>query len=119
MRPTHGGKPGCAVVRTRRACYLGGMNTPVRPPRLPRFLRLLAVATSVAGAGIWLATGAHLGWTQTSAVTLQRDEITGIDYPVRRAAFIAGVEVPAAGFAAGMALATAAWVLRRRTAAAS
>lgn len=49
--------------------------------------------------GAWFSTGAHTGWTQTSQVTMQRDEITGIDYPVRRAVFVAGIEVPLLGAA--------------------
>lgn len=83
--------------------------------RVVTFLRGAAVAIFVAGLGVWLASGARLGWTQTSAVAMQRDEITGIDYPVRRAAFIAGVEVPLLGavVAAGLAALS---VLPRRAA---
>ena len=66
-------------------------------PRLTRGLRAIAIVALAAALGTWVATGAHVGWTQTSAVTLEHDEITGIDYPVRRAAFIAGVEVPFLG----------------------
>lgn len=61
---------------------------------LVRVLRVSAFVVLVAGLGIWTLSGARLGWTQTSVVTLQRDEITGIDFPVRRAAFVAGIEVP-------------------------
>ena len=49
--------------------------------RIHRVLRLSAVALLLAGVGVWFATGARLGWTQTSAVTMQRDEITGIGDP--------------------------------------
>jgi hypothetical protein len=62
--------------------------------RISRALRGFAIALLLGGAGVWFATGAHVGWTQTSAVTLQRDEVTGIDFPVRRAAFVAGIEIP-------------------------
>lgn len=89
------------------------MSTSPRFPRLPRLLSFLALAFALAGAGVWVATGAHVGWTQTSVVTMQRDEITGIDYPVRRAAFVAGVEVPAAGAGVAAMLAAAAWFARR------
>jgi hypothetical protein len=57
------------------------------------------------GVGIWAANGARLGWTQTSVVEVQRDEITGIDFPVRHDAFIPGVEVPLIGTAAALVLA--------------
>jgi len=69
--------------------------------RRTRILQGLAALILIAGLVTWIGTGAHVGWTQTSAVTMQHDEITGIDYPVRRDAFVAGVEVPVA--AAGLA----------------
>jgi hypothetical protein len=69
--------------------------------RRVRILQGLAALILFAGLVTWISTGAHRGWTQTSAVTMQHDEITGIDYPVRREVFVAGVEVPVA--AAGLA----------------
>lgn len=83
--------------------------------RVVTFLRGAAVAIFVAGLGVWLASGARLGWTQTSAVAMQRDEITGIDYPVRRAAFIAGVEVPLLGAVVAAGLAALSVLPRRAT----
>ena len=73
-----------------------------------RGLRRIALAVLLTGVGLWGLTGARIGWTQTTAVTLQRDEITGIDYPVRHAAFIAGVEIPllAAALAASLTVAS-------------
>lgn len=67
----------------------------------------------LAGVGVWAGNGARLGWTQTSVVTLQRDEVTGIDYPVRQPAFVAGVEVPLAGATAAVALAALSFAWRR------
>lgn len=64
-------------------------------------LQGLAALILLAGVVTWVGTGAHVGWTQTSAVTMQHDEITGINYPVRSDAFVAGVEFPVA--AAGVA----------------
>jgi ABC-type transporter Mla subunit MlaD len=61
---------------------------------LVRALRIFALVVLVAGLGLWVRSGSHVGWTQTSVVTVQRDEITGIDFPVRSDAFVAGVEVP-------------------------
>lgn len=74
--------------------------------RLSRRLRAAAVVLVLAGLGVWAAAGARLGWTQTSTVAMQRDEITGIDYPVRRAAFLPGVEVPLAAAAFATLLAS-------------
>lgn len=70
-----------------------------------RILHGVALVVFGLGAIVWTATGAHVGWTQTSTVTMQRDEITGIDYPVRQPAFVAGVEVPLGAAAVAAALA--------------
>ena len=59
-----------------------------------RALRVSALVILLAGLALWARSGARLGWTQTSVVTVQRDEITGIDFPVRHNAFVAGIEVP-------------------------
>lgn len=77
-------------------------------------LRVLAVALAVGGVGVWLATGAHRGWTRTSEVEMRRDEITGIDYPVRREKFTAGIEIPVAALVGAAALSVIARVLRPR-----
>lgn len=84
--------------------------------RLSRILRWSAVAVVAAGLGVWLAAGAHLGWTQTSSVTMHRDEITGIDYPVRAAGFRPGIEIPLLATATAAVLGGVAWVARRRVA---
>jgi hypothetical protein len=63
---------------------------------LTTLLRVSALVVLLGGAGVWAASGARLGWTQTSTVSMQRDEITGLDYPVRHEAFIPGIEVPLA-----------------------
>jgi ABC-type transporter Mla subunit MlaD len=59
-----------------------------------RVLRVSALGILLAGLGLWARSGSRLGWTQTSVVVVQRDEITGIDFPVRQSAFVAGIEVP-------------------------
>jgi len=82
--------------------------------RTTRSLRLAALLVLLGGLGTWFATGRHLGWTQTSVVSLQRDEITGIEYPVRQPGFIAGVDVPAAATALALTLAALGWSLQRR-----
>ena len=60
------------------------MKTKLFPVRL---LRVSALIILLSGLGIWAYGGARLGWTQTSVITLQHDEVTGIEYPVRRNAF--------------------------------
>lgn len=89
------------------------MNTATR---LPFTLRLTAAAALLAALGLWIATGAHRGWTQTSKVVLQHDEITGIDFPVREKTFVAGIEVLLAGAGFSAALAGAGSLASRRRA---
>jgi hypothetical protein len=80
-------------------------------------LRRAALAVLLLGLVGWAAGGARFGWTQTSVVTMQRDEITGIDFPVRRDTFIPGVEIPLLAIVVAGAFVGASWVLSRRTAA--
>ena len=117
MRRTHYGKPFLAVCFAAPACYSVPMQNTSRTSRLTVSLRLAAAAALLAVLGLWAGTGAHLGWTQTSKVTVQHDEITGIDYPVREETFVAGVEVLAAGLAVVAALAGASVLANRRSAA--
>ena len=82
--------------------------------RLPATLRRTALAVLLLGLAGWAAAGARLGWTQTSVVSTQRDEITGIDFPVRRSAFVPGIEVPLLAFAVAGSLAALSWAASRR-----
>lgn len=82
--------------------------------RLSLTLRLTAATILLAVLGLWVATGAHFGWTQTSRVIQQHDEITGIDYPVREPGFVAGVEVLLGGAVVAAALGGASLFTNRR-----
>ena len=84
--------------------------------RLPRILRWSALAVVAAGFSVWVTAGARIGWTQTSIVTMQHDQLTGIDYPVRAAAFLPGVEIPLLATATAALLGGIGWVARRRVA---
>ena len=113
MRATHDGKPSCAVGEASHERYFPLMQATSRTAVV---LRTTALLVLLATAGLWIFTGAHLGWTQTSIVTMQQDEITGIEYPVREAALVAGVEVPGGGVLTAATLAgLSLW--RRRSAA--
>lgn len=83
--------------------------------RIHRHLRFAAAGLAVGGAGLWLATGAHRGWTRTSEVEMRRDEVTGIDYPVRVDRFTAGIEIPLAALAGAALLAGGAALIGRST----
>jgi hypothetical protein len=84
--------------------------------RLSQILRWSALAVVATGFSLWVAAGARMGWTQTSIVTMQHDELTGIDYPVRAAAFRPGVEIPLLATATAAMLGGIGWVARRRVA---
>jgi hypothetical protein len=81
--------------------------------RISRALRGTAIALLLGGVGVWAATGARFGWTQTSAVTLQRDVVTDIEYPVRRSVFIASLEIPLLAAAVAAAMAGLSFIPRR------
>jgi hypothetical protein len=82
---------------------------------LVRALRISALIVLASGLAGWASSGARLGWTQTSVVTMQRDEITGIDFPVRRSAFVAGIEVPLLAAAIAAAAAGVSVLAQRRS----
>jgi len=82
--------------------------------RLPKILRLAALVAALATLGVWLGTGAHRGWTRTSVTEMHRDEVTGLDFPVERAQFIAGLELLAAGLGVSAALGLGAFAAGRR-----
>ena len=82
--------------------------------RLSRTLRWTSLAVLLLGFAVWTANGARVGWTQTSRVTLQHDEITGIEYPVRHAVFLPGIEVPLLATLTAAAFAAMSWSVRRR-----
>lgn len=89
----------------------------MKSTRLSLTLRIAAVVVLSAVLATWIATGRHTGWTQTSVVTMQHDEITGIEYPVRQPGFVAGLEVLAlGGFTAAALAAASVFASRRRTA---
>ena len=69
-----------------------------------------------AGFSVWVTAGARIGWTQTSIVTMQHDQLTGIDYPVRATAFRPGVEIPLLATATAAMLGGIAWATRHRVA---
>lgn len=85
-------------------------------PRIVPFLKASAAILFAGGILLWLATGAHRGWTQTSVTEQKRDEITGIDYPVRHSKFIAGVEIPALTTCLAGALFSASFFFKRNPA---
>lgn len=68
---------------------------------------LQALAALVAGGAIaiWLATGAHRGWTKTSVPRMTWDEVTGIESPIYEKKFVVGVDLLGAALLGAVALA--------------
>jgi hypothetical protein len=83
-------------------------------PRVSKVLNIAALVVCVATVATWFATGAHLGWTQTTVIEMQHDDVTGIDYPVPHQKFVAGIEVLAIGTGASAGMATLAFLLTRK-----
>lgn len=63
---------------------------------------------------VWLAAGAHRGWTQTSVPVEKLDEVTGLTYLEYRKSFRPGVDFVAAGWLASLFLAGVGWTLDHR-----
>jgi hypothetical protein len=82
--------------------------------RLSRIFRWSALAVAAVGFAVWVAAGARIGWTQTSIVTMQHDQLTGIEYPVRAAAFRPGIEIPLLASVTAAMLGGIAWIAHRR-----
>jgi hypothetical protein len=63
-------------------------------------LNTLACLIALATLAVWVATGAHRGWTQTTVTVMETDEVTGLQYPVPHKKFVMGVELLGLGLAA-------------------
>lgn len=61
-------------------------------------LRTLALVVALAAAGIWLALGAHRGWTKTSVATHALDPVTGIEGVTYERRFVPGLDLLAAAW---------------------
>jgi len=72
--------------------------------RLRRWLRGAALLLAVATLAVWLVTGAHRGFTQTSVAVDKTDEVTGLSYREYEPRFVAGVDVLGLGLGAALAL---------------
>lgn len=83
-------------------------------PRTVILLRILSITICLGTLSVWIAGGAHRGWTQTSITEFQHDVVTGIEYPVQRPGFVPGVEILATGLLIGAAFFATSWVVARR-----
>ncbi len=83
--------------------------------RLRSILRRLAAGLAAVTLIVWLAGGAHRGWTKTSVPVEKTDEVTGLTYREYEPRFQPGVDLLAAGLAIAAVLGLATWVVGRKT----
>jgi len=82
---------------------------------MKKALQAVAVLVAVAAVGIWLATGAHRGWTKTQVEKITVDEITGIEGRSYEKQFVAGAELLSAGLLTAVTLAGISLFFRDQT----
>jgi hypothetical protein len=59
---------------------------------MKKSLQALAALVAVGAIAIWLATGAHRGWTMTEVPNTTVDEVTGLTGGPPQKKFVAGVD---------------------------
>lgn len=79
------------------------------------FLRVASLTVTLATLGVWLATGAHRGWTETSVTVMKVEEVTGLQYPVTKRQFVMGVDLLGVGLAVAGGLAVAAFFCKPKS----
>jgi hypothetical protein len=79
---------------------------------MKRILRSMALGFLLAGAGFWLAGGAHRGWTKTSVPVTIKDEVTGIEGVSYQKKFVPGVDFLGGAVLAAGVLAAASFLFR-------
>ena len=77
-------------------------------------LRILAGLCAVAILAVWIATGAHTGWTKTQVTTMQLDPITELEYPETKDRFVAGVDAVGGGLLLSLALLAVSFAFKRQ-----
>ncbi len=77
-------------------------------------LLIAAICIDLATLSLWLATGAHRGWTKTREIVMEIDPVTGQENNFQRDKFVMGVELLAAGLLGAGVLAGAALVLKSK-----
>ena len=79
-----------------------------------RLLRITALVIMLLTLGVWLATGAHRGWTKTSVTVVEIEPVTGLENPVQKKQFVMGVELLGVGLTAAAALAGASFFFKSK-----
>lgn len=81
---------------------------------LPLILRATAALTVAAVLILWVAGGAHRGWSMNRVPLKKSDEITGIEYVEYEDRFVPGLEVLAGGAGASVLLFGLSFLFRKQ-----
>ena len=76
--------------------------------------RILGWLLVIGGLVIWLGTGRHTGWTQTSVTRMEKDPVTEIEAPIIEKRFVAGVDFLGATVLPGVVLVGLSFLHRRK-----
>lgn len=83
---------------------------------LRKVLLAAALLASAATLVLWGAKGANRGWTKTEVSEMHTDEVTGLEYPVAKKAFVPGLDFLGLGLGFSAVLALGGWLARPRKA---
>ena len=65
---------------------------------------LLSLFVLLSTVGLWVGTGAHMGWSQNRVAVVQVDPITELEFTEYEEKFVAGIEVLGGGLAVSFGL---------------
>jgi hypothetical protein len=77
-------------------------------------LLIVALIMALVTVAVWLATGAHRGWTRTTETVMKVEPITGLEHPVETKKFVMGVELLGAGLGLAAALAGGSFLFKSK-----
>jgi hypothetical protein len=76
-------------------------------------LQILALAVALSILGLWMARGAHRGWSMDRVPVKQVDEVTGLDHVTYEDRYVPGVDFVAFGLGAAIVLAGLSLIFRK------
>ena len=80
-----------------------------------RVLRVAALAVAILSLGLWVALGAHRGWTRTTDTRWEKDPVTELEGPVVVKKFVPGVDLLGASLTAAAVLLGVSFIIRSKT----
>lgn len=80
---------------------------------MARILIILSLVGALAVTAVWVALGAHPGWTKMKIETKQVDPVTEIEFTEYRSGFVPGIDFLGAGLAGCVLLAGTGWIVSK------